>query len=126
MSKKRQSAEDELRAIADDLEWYEPADPTPRHLCPCCDFVTLPERGNYLICPVCFWEDDGQDLNEADVPSGPNHGLTLREGRANFQRFGACEEAMVEHVASAADRQRFEHRPRSTPDPGTARDRGGG
>jgi hypothetical protein len=35
----------------------------PRHLCPCCDFVTLPERRNYLIGPVCFWEDDGQDLD---------------------------------------------------------------
>ncbi len=40
--------------------WYEPADPTPRHQCPCCDYISLPERGNYLICRICFWEDDGR------------------------------------------------------------------
>jgi len=26
--------------------------------CPCCGYLTLPERGAYDICPVCFWEDD--------------------------------------------------------------------
>ena len=93
--------------------WYSPEDPTPRHLCPCCDHVSLPERGNYLICPVCFWEDDGQDLDQLDVPSGPNHGITLRQGRANFLEFGACEEAMVEHVCSANKRKSFTHNPRS-------------
>jgi hypothetical protein len=118
MSKKRKSAGNEIREVSDKLEWYEPADPTPRHLCPCCDFVTLPERGNYLICPVCFWEDDGQDLDAVDESSGPNHGITLRKGRANFEVFGACEQAMVKNVVSVAGRQRFEHRPRSTPKPG--------
>ena len=93
--------------------WYEPADPAPRHQCPCCDFVSLPERGNYLICPVCFWEDDGQDVDALDDQSAPNHGITLRQGRANFQRFGACEETMVEHVVPVAERQRFEHRSRN-------------
>jgi hypothetical protein len=82
-------------------------------LCPCCDFVTLPERGNYLICPVCFWEDDGQDLGALDEPSGPNHRITLRQGRANFRRFGACEVAMVKNVVPTAERRRFEHRPRN-------------
>ena len=92
--------------------WYEPADPTPRHQCPCCDFITLPERGNYLICPVCFWEDDGQDLDASDEPSGPNNGITLRQGRANFKHFGACEEAMVKNVVPVSERQRFTHLPR--------------
>ncbi|MFF1770133.1 CPCC family cysteine-rich protein [Streptomyces sp. NPDC058249] len=35
--------------------------------CPCCGFLTLDERGSYEICPVCFWEDDGQD---AKMPTG--------------------------------------------------------
>jgi len=70
MRKKRKSAGDELREMANDLQWYEPADPTPRHLCPCCDYVRLAERSNYLICPVCFWEDDGQDLESLDQASG--------------------------------------------------------
>lgn len=112
MGKKRKSAGEELTEIADDLTWYEPADPTPRYLCPCCDFVTLPERGNYLICPVCFWEDDGQDLDAIDQPSGPNRGITLRAGRVNFEQFGACEKAMVKYVLSVSDRRRFECRPR--------------
>lgn len=115
MSRKRKRAGDEVPRLSDDVKWYKPADPTPRHLCPCCDFVTLPERGNYLICPVCFWEDDGQDLHIVDEPSPPNHGITLREGRTNFEKFGACEQSMVKNVVSVADRKRFEHRPRKTP-----------
>ena len=38
--------------------------------CPCCGFVTLPERGADDICPVCFWEDDGQDDHDADEVRG--------------------------------------------------------
>lgn len=93
--------------------WYEPEDPTPTHQCPCCDYVTLPERAGYLICPVCFWEDDGQDLNELHTVSGPNHGLTLWQGRENFRKLGACEQSMVENVCSAQDRDAFEFKPRS-------------
>ncbi len=92
--------------------WYEPDDPTPRHQCPCCDFVTLPERGMYLICRVCFWEDDGQDVDALDESSGPNNGITLREGRANFKKFGACEEQMVKNVVSVEQRKGFEYQPR--------------
>lgn len=91
--------------------WYSPADPTPREVCPCCDYVSLAERGNYLICPVCFWEDDGQDVDQLDEPSGPNH-ITLREGRANYKRFGACDEKMVPNVCSPEERAKFERRPR--------------
>lgn len=76
--------------------WYEPEDATPRELCPCCDYVTLPERGNYLICPVCFWEDDGGDIDKLDLHSGPNH-ITLRQGRENFKKYGACDESMVKN-----------------------------
>jgi hypothetical protein len=65
--------------------------------CPCCDFFTLGARGEYDICPVCFWEDAGLDLDRPDQPSGPNH-LTLREGRHNFRQFGACDREMLPHV----------------------------
>jgi Cysteine-rich CPCC len=94
------------------LCWYQPTDPIPRHQCPCCDFITLPERGNYLICPVCFWEDDGQDVDTLDEPSAPNRGITLRQGRANFKHLGACGEAMLKNVVPIERRDRFEHRPR--------------
>lgn len=92
--------------------WYESTDPTPRHQCPCCDYFTLPERGSYLICPVCFWEDDGQDFDRADEPSGPNHGITLRSARENFLQFGACEKTMVRNVIPASERSQYEHSPR--------------
>lgn len=65
------------------------------HPCPCCGYRTLDERGGYDICPVCFWEDDG--TSDVDRHSGPNH-MTLREARANFQRFGAVTEADLAHV----------------------------
>jgi hypothetical protein len=49
--------------------------------CPCCGRATLTARGTYQICPVCFWEDDGQDTADADVMrGGPNH-VSLRDGR---------------------------------------------
>ncbi|GAA2914716.1 CPCC family cysteine-rich protein [Streptosporangium fragile] len=58
--------------------------------CPCCGFLTLEERGMYEICPVCFWEDDGQDEHDADeVRGGANRGLSLIRGRRSFAAFGA-------------------------------------
>ena len=38
--------------------------------CPCCGYKTLPERGGFELCPVCFWEDDGQDDADADTIRG--------------------------------------------------------
>ncbi len=53
--------------------------------CPCCGYMTLPERGHYDICDVCGWEDDGQDNDDADrVWGGPNSDLSLSKARANF------------------------------------------
>ena len=61
--------------------------------CPCCGCKTLTERGVFDICPVCFWEDDGQDDYDADVVrGGPNGGLSLTEARLNFKNLGACDE----------------------------------
>ena len=94
------------------MEWYKPKDSTPREQCPCCDFISLAERGNYLICPICFWEDDGLDIYELDTPSGPNHGITLREGRANFESFGACQKEMLKHVISVDQRRKYDRRVR--------------
>ncbi len=67
--------------------------------CPCCGCKTLGERGGYEICKVCFWEDDGQDDYDADiVRRGPNGALSLSQARANYLRFGACEESMIDNV----------------------------
>ena len=41
------------------------------------------------ICPVCFWENDvfGE---EPEKYSGANR-ETLRQGRENYRRYGACD-----------------------------------
>ena len=88
--------------------WYEPEDSTPREQCPCCDYVTLPERVEYLICPICFWEDSGYNENRIDDISGPNH-MTLREARANFIRIGACDEDMLSNVISVEERKQYQY-----------------
>ncbi len=90
-----------------------------KYKCLCCGYLTLSARAEFDICPVCFWEDDAyliidehngsihsaymenENIPEElllDIPSGANHGLTLREGKMNYEKYGACEEDMREHV----------------------------
>jgi hypothetical protein len=67
--------------------------------CPCCACLTLPTRGDYELCPVCFWEDDGQDDDDADVVrGGPNGLLSLTQARANYAAFGACDRTFLQKV----------------------------
>ncbi len=91
-----------------------------KYRCLCCGYQTLDTRGEYDICPVCFWEDDAYIIfseqtiqgtirgrfngNEPpedillDIPSGANHGLTLKQARENYYSFGACEKEMLPYV----------------------------
>jgi hypothetical protein len=64
--------------------------------CRCCGYLTIRERGQYGICPVCFWEDDG--LQDTDRVSGSNH-MTLREAKENFSHMGACSKNVLQHIA---------------------------
>lgn len=67
--------------------------------CPCCGCNTLGERSAYEICPVCFWEDDGQDDQNADeVWGGPNGALSLTDARTNYRAFGASSERRRQFV----------------------------
>jgi hypothetical protein len=67
--------------------------------CPCCGFKTLLLRGGFEICPVCYWEDDGQDDEDADVVrGGPNGKLSLTQAKANFRTLGASDAAHLESV----------------------------
>jgi hypothetical protein len=60
-----------------------------RFSCPCCGYPTLGGRGQDEICELCWWEDDGQDDDNADeVCGGPNRGYSLNDARENFQIFG--------------------------------------
>lgn len=53
--------------------------------CPCCGYATLDARGEYDICTICWWEDDGQDNHNATVVAGgPNSNVSLARARLNF------------------------------------------
>ena len=77
------------------------------HQCSCCDYFTLETRGNFDICPVCFWEDDGTEFHELDNESGANHGSTLRQARSNFSTLGASESEMLSHVLPESQRSHY-------------------
>lgn len=75
--------------------------------CPCCRFFTLNERGDFEICPVCFWEDDGQDDHDSNlVRGGPNYSLSLLQGRRNFAESGASREQDRPHVRAPTEEER--------------------
>ncbi|MFM2477548.1 CPCC family cysteine-rich protein [Celerinatantimonas sp. MCCC 1A17872] len=66
--------------------------------CPCCGYATLAERGNYEICEICFWEDDGQDDDDQLVNrGGPNH-ISLKQARFNFIVHGASDKQFLTSV----------------------------
>lgn len=72
--------------------------------CPCCGFATLSQPGVYEICPVCFWEDDGQGDSDADaVRGGPNGLLSLTKARMNFTEFGACDSRHIRNTRPPSD-----------------------
>jgi hypothetical protein len=76
------------------------------YACPCCGYMTLDERGMFQICPVCFWEDDGQDDHDAGaIRGGPNYELSLSQARRNFAKFGASAERYLDHVRPPHDEE---------------------
>lgn len=84
----------------------KPPEPGKNYPCPCCGFKTLPERGGYDICPVCFWEDDGQDDHDAgDIRGGPNGTLSLSQARQNFAVYGASERRFVSKVRPPSEEE---------------------
>ena len=57
------------------------------HTCPSCAYPTLAYRGQYEICSICDWEDDGQDDPTADeILGGPNSNLSLTASRLEIGR----------------------------------------
>jgi Cysteine-rich CPCC len=77
----------------------KPREPEKAYRCPCCRFKTLHGRGQYEICKVCLWEDDGQDDHDADkVRGGPNRLLSLTQGRLNFELCRASDPKFISNV----------------------------
>ncbi len=68
--------------------------------CACCGYKTLKRAGEYFICEVCFWENDG--CTDENNYSGPNH-MTLCEAKKNFLNFKASKERSLVFL----DKDRF-------------------
>jgi hypothetical protein len=72
---------------------------SPIHRCQCCGYRTLPEPPDHQICEVCFWQEDGQGDEDADmVLGGPNYDLSLTRARLNYAQLGACDRKHLSHV----------------------------
>ena len=88
--------------------------PSKLDQCPCCGCYTLPGRGDYDICPVCFWEDDNPreafGMPAPERPEGPNH-VHLWQARQNYRRFGASEQRLIQYVRPPRDGERPDSRP---------------
>ncbi len=67
--------------------------------CPCCGYRTLKSAGALALCPVCWWEDDGQeDVDAAETRFTVNGLLSLNEARACFARCGAAHPRFLPYV----------------------------
>jgi len=78
-----------------------------KYKCPCCGYYTYDRQpdNTYEICEVCFWEDDGLQLDDPNMAGGANT-ISLNEARINFKKYGACEERFVENVRPPLDEEK--------------------
>ena len=69
-----------------------------RYTCACCGHVTLEDSpGSFVICKVCFWEDDPVQLLDPWYSGGAN-GPSLVEAQENFRLHGASERRFLQQV----------------------------
>jgi hypothetical protein len=82
---------------------------TPTYPCPCCGYIVFHEQsGSCAICPICFWEDDGYQMDDLREAGGANQ-LSLIDCQRNYFRFGACEKRLLPYVrAPLPDEKRDE------------------
>lgn len=56
--------------------------------CPCCAY---PKKKEFDICPICWWQDEGYENENAKiVRGGPNGYLSLEQARINFSKTLNC------------------------------------
>ena len=73
-----------------------------RFRCPCCGYKTLEAPDALGLCPVCWWEDDGQeDEDAAEVRLTVNGSLSLNEARAHYADCGAADPRFLQFVRQA-------------------------
>jgi Cysteine-rich CPCC len=67
--------------------------------CPCCGYRTLAAPESLQLCPVCWWEDDGQeDADASEVRLTVNGSLSLDEARIHFRECGAAHPRFLRYV----------------------------
>ncbi len=70
-----------------------------RFRCPCCGSRTLEAPEAMGLCPVCWWEDDGQDDEDAgEVRLTVNGTLSLTQARAHYAQCGAAHPRFLPYV----------------------------
>jgi Cysteine-rich CPCC len=70
-----------------------------RFRCPCCGYKTLETAGALALCPVCWWEDDGQEDEDAgEVRLTVNGQLSLNEAREHYALYGAADRRFLPYV----------------------------
>jgi hypothetical protein len=70
-----------------------------RFRCPCCGYRTLKAPCALALCPVCWWEDDGQeDADAEEVRLTVNGDLSLYEARQHFGHYGAAHPRFLPYV----------------------------
>jgi len=76
-----------------------------KFICPCCGYFTIDTRGNFEICPICYWEDDPVQFERPDYVGGANP-CSLRQSQQNYIALGACDAAMMRKVRPASESDR--------------------
>ena len=67
--------------------------------CPCCGYRTLHTPESMELCPVCWWEDDGQEDGDAgEHRLTVNGALSLSEARIHFAECGAAHPRFLPYV----------------------------
>jgi len=67
--------------------------------CPCCGYKTLKVPAAMALCPVCWWEDDGQeDPDAAEVRLTVNGQLSLNQARSYYRQCGAAHPRFSPYV----------------------------
>ena len=74
-----------------------------RTKCPCCGNLTLSEKPrNGDVCPVCYWEYDRLQNEDAEYDGGANR-VSLNRARDNYCLYQASEERYAPFVINAEE-----------------------
>jgi hypothetical protein len=65
--------------------------------CACCGYKTIEEKGNYEICPICYWEDDPVQETDPWFEGGANT-PSLYLAQVNYKKYGAMEERFISNI----------------------------